>query len=49
MIGDEVCTCGDVVDEHADDYPYPCEVDACECRHFEEDEEATESARDGED
>lgn len=48
MNGDEVCTCGDVADEHGADYPHPCEVDECECSAFKEDEEATEKAREAE-
>lgn len=47
MNGDEVCTCGDVADEHSEDSPRVCEVEDCDCRSFEEDEEATAEARDG--
>lgn len=48
MDGDEVCTCGHVADEHEDGAhgPAKCDVDDCDCPHFEEDEEATEKARD---
>lgn len=49
MNGDEVCTCGDVADEHGHDPEYPgstaCTIEDCGCAAFELDEEATEEAR----
>jgi hypothetical protein len=35
------CTCGHIYDEHRIDhrgYAHECEVEDCDCAHFEEDE-----------
>lgn len=40
MSDDETCTCGHAYDEHDEDEGLECTVDGCDCRYYEQDEQA---------